>query len=102
MDMPMLRVTAAIVALAISSAAVAQAAKTLEHPEEQWIARSNAFTHLLFDVQLQHSPEEGSHQGVAKFDTQISNPRLADELAERHEFEAVLVKIDAARAQETE
>jgi hypothetical protein len=51
-------------------------------------------------VQLQHSPEQGSREGVAKFDERISNPTLADELAERHELEAVLVKIDAARMKE--
>ncbi|HEY0339847.1 MAG TPA: DUF885 family protein, partial [Steroidobacteraceae bacterium] len=98
----MVRVTAAIVAIAISSVTVAQTAATPERPEQQWIARSNAYTNLLLDVQLQHSPEEGSHQGVAKFDERISNPTLADELAERHEFEAALAKIDAARAQETD
>ncbi|HWW79549.1 MAG TPA: hypothetical protein VNY82_08115 [Steroidobacteraceae bacterium] len=34
-------------------------------------------------MQLQHSPEQGSREGVAKFDERISNPTLAHELAER-------------------
>ena len=75
---------------------------TPERAEEPWIARSNSYTNLLLDVQLEHSPEQGSREGVAKFDERISNPTLADELAERHELEAVLVKIDAARAKEAD
>jgi hypothetical protein len=54
-----------------------------DHAEEAWIVRSNSYTNLLLDVQLQHSPEQGSREGVAKFDERISNPTLAHELAER-------------------
>ena len=101
-QIPMQRVTVATLAIAICSVAAAQAAASPERAEEAWIARSNSYTNLLLDVQLQHSPEQGSREGVAKFDERISNPTLADELAERHELEAVLVKIDAARAKETD
>jgi uncharacterized protein (DUF885 family) len=98
----MQRVIVAILAIALYSVASAQAAASPEHAEEAWIARSNSYTNLLLDVQLQHSPEQGSQEGVAKFDERISNPTLADELAERHELEAVLVRIDAAQAKETD
>jgi uncharacterized protein (DUF885 family) len=98
----MQRVTVATLAIAICSVAAAQTVATPERPEEKWIARSNSYTNLLLDVQLQHSPEQGSREGVAKFDERISNPTLADELAERHELEAVLVKIDAAQAKEAD
>jgi uncharacterized protein (DUF885 family) len=98
----MQRLTVAILALASSLAAVAQTAQPPDRAEEEWIARSNSYTNLLLDVQLQHSPEEGSQEGVSKFDERISNPTLADQLAQRHELEAVLVKLDAARAQETD
>jgi uncharacterized protein (DUF885 family) len=102
----MQRLMVAILATAASCAATAQSAATaesiVEPTVEPWIARSNSYTNQLLDVQLQHSPEEGSREGVAKFDERISNPTLADELAERHELEAVLAKLDAVRAKETD
>jgi uncharacterized protein (DUF885 family) len=63
-----------------------------------WIKQSNEYTNMLLSVQDEHSPEQGSAQGVAKFDERISDPSLADEMAERHELEAALEKIKAARA----
>jgi uncharacterized protein (DUF885 family) len=106
----MQRLMVAILATAASCAATAQSAAAadsivepiVEPTVEPWIARSNSYTNQLLDVQLQHSPEEGSREGVAKFDERISNPTLADELAERHELEAVLAKLDAVRAKETD
>ncbi len=74
----MQRLMVAILATAASCAATAQSAATAESPVEPWIARSNSYTNQLLDVQLQHSPEEGSREGVAKFDERISNPTLAD------------------------
>ena len=71
-------------------------------PDKAWIEHSNSFTQRLLDVQLAHTPEQGSRQGLAQFDERISKPTLADELAERHELEAVMATIDAARAKETD
>jgi uncharacterized protein (DUF885 family) len=71
-------------------------------PDKPWIERSNAYTNQFIEVQLRHSPEEGSHEGVAKFDEFITDPSLADDMAQRHELEAVLRKVDAARAKETD
>ena len=65
-------------------------------PDKAWIERSNSFTQQLLDVQLAHTPEQGSRQGLAQFDERISKPTLADELAERHELETVMATIDAA------
>jgi Bacterial protein of unknown function (DUF885) len=96
------RFAAAIFASAISFAATGQPASTPDHPDRAWIERSNSYTNMLLDVQLQHSPEEGSQEGLAKFDELISSPTLADQLAERHELEKVLAKLDAARAHETD
>jgi len=66
----------------------------------QWIERSNGFTRMLLDVDLAHSPEEGSQEGLARYDRLISSPTLADQLAERHELEAVVAKLKAARQKE--
>jgi uncharacterized protein (DUF885 family) len=102
----MQRLMVAILTTAASCAAAAQSAvaaeSIVEPTAEPWIARSNSYTNQLLDLQMQHSPEEGSREGVAKFDERISNPTLADELAERHELEAVLTKLDAVRAKETD
>jgi hypothetical protein len=59
-------------------------------PDRDWIERSNAYTNRLLDVELQHDPERGSRQGVAKFDELISKPTLADEMT------------DAARGRESD
>jgi Bacterial protein of unknown function (DUF885) len=70
-----------------------------EPTRKAWIEQSNRYTRLLFDVQLRHSPEQGSREGLARLDAQISDPRLADELVQRRELEAVLTALRTARAQ---
>jgi hypothetical protein len=102
----MQRLTAAVLSCAFSLAALsqhamAQQAMGADGPGKSWIERSNVYTRMLLDVHLEHSPEEGSHQGLAKFDDRISNPTLGDQLAERRELEAVLAKIAAARTTES-
>ena len=102
----MQRLTAAMISSAFSLAALsqlamAQQAMSAVGPDKSWIERSNVYTHMLLDVHLEHSPEEGSQQGLAKFDDRISNPTLADQLAERRELEAVLAKVAAARPTES-
>jgi Bacterial protein of unknown function (DUF885) len=72
------------------------------HAEQAWITKSNVFTNTLLDIQLKHGPEGGSRQGVVKFDPLISDPSFADELQARHETEAAIAKIKAARATETD
>jgi uncharacterized protein (DUF885 family) len=65
-----------------------------------WIAASNQYTNQLLSVQIKHHPELGSNQGLSEYDTQISQPTLADEDQERAETEAVLAKFKAALAEE--
>jgi uncharacterized protein (DUF885 family) len=96
------RLTAAIFAAAASLAATTASAVAPDGADHPWIERSNSYTNMLLDVQLEHSPEEGSREGVAKFDDRISNPTLADQSAERHELEAVLTRLNAARTKETD
>ncbi len=67
-----------------------------------WIARSNAYAQRVIDVELDHSPEDGSEQGLAKYDQRISDPRLADELAEREQLVAVRAALKDAQAKETD
>jgi uncharacterized protein (DUF885 family) len=66
-----------------------------------WIEKSDAYTNGLLAVRFAHAPEEGSAQGLSKFDDRISNPTLEDEIAQRHELEAVLAKVATAEPKET-
>ena len=92
----------AILLSAISFGAWAQQPAVKPQAENGWITQSNEYTNMLLNVQLEHSPEQGSAQGLAKFDQRISDPARADEVAERHELEAALAKIKAARATVTD
>ena len=96
----MRRFMVAMLGSVLSCAALESAAA--DQPDKSWIDRSNAYTNQFVEVQVRHAPEQGSHEGLAKFDELISDPSLADEMAERHELEAVLKKVDAARASETD
>lgn len=80
----------------------AQVASAAEPDGKAWVEQSNHYTRMLFDVQLRHSPEQGSTEGLARFDAQISDPRLADELVQRRELETVLNKLRTARTQVTD
>ena len=86
-----------IIASVATAAAFVSAPAAEAGPNQDWIEQSNTFTHLLLDVQLEHSPEQGSEEGLVKFDPRISDPSRADEIAQRHDFEAVLAKIKAAQ-----
>ena len=96
------RLSAALFLSVISFAAMAQTSAGKMQAEKAWIKQSNEFTDMLLSVQLEHSPEQGSAQGVAKFDDRISDPSRADEIAERHELEAALAKIKTAQTTVTD
>ena len=65
-----------------------------------WIATSDGYTQQVLAVELKHSPESGSAQGLVQFDEQISHPTLADEKAQRRELEAVAERLKAAESTE--
>jgi hypothetical protein len=69
-------------------------------PDRAWIARSDAYTQLLLDVQLRHSPEGASYEGLSQFDKEISILTREDEDLARKETETALAKIEAAAATE--
>jgi hypothetical protein len=95
-----MRITLALGLLALPIGVLAQTAQA--PGPKAWIARSDAYTKQLLAVQYRHSPEDGSEEGLARYDELISKPTRADELAARHEFEQVLKTVDAARATETD
>jgi uncharacterized protein (DUF885 family) len=96
------RFSTAIFLSALSITAVGQQPAGNDQAEKPWIKQSNEYTNTLLNVQLEHAPEQGSAQGVAKFDDRISDPSRADEALERRELEAALTKIKAARATVTD
>jgi uncharacterized protein (DUF885 family) len=86
-----------IAVLLITSIATLLQEKPSDHA---WIATSDAFTKMLVQVEMKHSPESGSRQGLAEYDELISQPTLADEDQERKEEEEVVAKFKAALAQQ--
>jgi uncharacterized protein (DUF885 family) len=98
----MYRFSTAIFMSALSFTAVGQQAAGNDQAEKPWIKQSNDYTNTLLNVQLEHAPEQGSAQGVAKFDDRIADPSRADEVLERRELDAALTKIKAARATVTD
>jgi Bacterial protein of unknown function (DUF885) len=98
--MNMQRFTAALVLWSFSLAAAPQQASNIDHSDKPWIQQSNVYTDMLLNVELEHTPERGSRQGLAQFDSRISNPTLIDQLAERRELEAALLNLKAARKSE--
>jgi hypothetical protein len=68
--------------------------------DHAWIATSDTFTKILVQVEMKHSPESGSRQGLAEYDELISQPTLADEDHEREEIQEVVAKFKAALPQQ--
>jgi hypothetical protein len=97
----MQRLIAAILVSTVSFVAFGQEGGSAD-PAKAWIEHSNVYTSQLLDVELEHAPERGSRQGLAKFDERITNPTLADQLAARRQLEKVLASIDAARPRESD
>lgn len=75
----------------------AQTAKSKE-----WVTRSNSYTKLLIDIDEKYSPEFGSRQGLAYYDTLVSVPALANMKAERRDREHMLNILKQAREKETD
>jgi uncharacterized protein (DUF885 family) len=65
----------------------------------QWVAASDRYTEMLLAVRMKHHPEMGSRQGLSEYDTNVSQPTLADEQAERREAETVLARLKTAATQ---
>jgi uncharacterized protein (DUF885 family) len=64
--------------------------------QPEWINISNGYARMLIEVSFKYHPEFGSQQGLAQYDTKISQPTLANQDKERADDEAVLAKLKAA------
>ncbi len=73
---------------------------TAQEAPADWIAASNKYTNLLLAVEMKHTPELGSNEGLSQFDNEVSQPTLADEDQERQETEAVVSTFKSAVGQQ--
>jgi len=67
-----------------------------------WVQRSNRYAQELIDIQKKHNPESASGEGLAEFDTQISQPTEKDHQEATSERKAVLREFQAALATESD
>lgn len=61
-----------------------------------WVAKSNEYTKIIIELDKKYSPEYGSSQGLAEYDSDIAVPTLQTILAERKDEEAVVAKLTEA------
>ncbi|MGH9546072.1 MAG: DUF885 domain-containing protein, partial [Terriglobales bacterium] len=87
------------IALGLSVAMLCLPVCAQEAPAD-WIAASNQYTNMLLAVEMKHNPEEGSDEGLSRFDTEVSQPTLADEDQERKQTEAVISTFKSAVGQQ--
>lgn len=45
---------------------------TAQEAPADWIAASNKYTNLLLAVEMKHTPELGSNEGLSQFDNEVS------------------------------
>jgi uncharacterized protein (DUF885 family) len=70
-----------IAVLTIFSLPLAVKAQSTTTTDKEWIVKSNNYTKILLDIDKKYSPEFGSSQGLAYYDTLISVPTLANDMA---------------------
>ncbi len=68
---------------------------------KDWVAKSNSYTKILIDIDEKYSPEFGSYQGLAYYDTLVSVPTLANINAKRKETENAVAQLKEAKPKET-
>ena len=90
--------SAVIIACLAPFTAVAQQAEN----HKAWVTTSDHYTQMLIDLDKKYSPEYGSSQGLAAYDTLVSVPTLANTLAERKDEEALLITYKNALKTEKE
>ena len=67
---------------------------------KEWITKSNGYTKILIDIDEKYSPEFGSEEGLAFYDSLVGIPTLANKNAERKDKENALVQLNTAKQKE--
>jgi len=76
-------------------------AQTSSGDGKDWIVKSNSYTKMMLDLDKKYSPEFGSQQGFAYYDTLISVPTLTNLMAERKEDQDAVALLRQAKQKET-
>ena len=69
--------------------------------DKDWVIQSNRYTKMIIDIDEKYSPEFGTEQGLAFYDTLVSVPTLANINAERKDRENAVSLLKEARSKET-
>jgi hypothetical protein len=69
---------------------------------KEWVTKSNSYTKILIDIDEKYSPEFGSEEGFAFYDTLVAVPTLANVRAQRSDKENALVVYRSAKQKETD
>jgi hypothetical protein len=85
--------------VAITSQSQNPSQKTSENKE--WVVKSNSYTKILIDIDEKYTPEFGSTQGLALYDTLIAIPTLANKNAARKDKEKAVLLLKEAKQKET-
>lgn len=93
----MIRRAMLVQAAAVLLLSVSLQAQTGDH---SWIATSNNYTNMLTAIRMKHDPEFGSVEGLSQYDTQVSQPTLADEDQNRQETEVLLARLKSELPQQ--
>ena len=83
-----------------SAPAAAKSATPASPADPAWVVRSNQYTQMLLDVQIKHSPDVGLAQGLAKYDSSITDISRAEEIVQRKELVDILEQLKKAEATE--
>ena len=97
---PAAAIPAAPAAATSSSASAAKSSAPAAAAGPAWVVRSNQYTQMLLDVQMKHSPERASQEGLVKYDSSITDATRADEIAQRKELQNVLANLKKIEAKE--
>jgi len=85
--------------ISIASQSQNPSQKTSENKE--WVIKSNSYTKILIDIDEKYSPEFGSQEGLAFYDTPIGVPTLANINAARKDKEQAVILLKDAKQKET-
>ncbi|HEY2349064.1 MAG TPA: DUF885 domain-containing protein [Puia sp.] len=85
----------------ISIATYSQNTTTKNTDNKEWVIKSNNYTKILIDIDEKYSPEFGSEQGLAVYDTLTGVPTLANLYAQRKDRENAVIFLNEAKQKET-
>ncbi|HEY2647812.1 MAG TPA: DUF885 domain-containing protein [Puia sp.] len=96
-----LKVFVVFISSLISITTYSQNAATKNTDNKEWVIKSNSYTKILIDIDEKYSPEFGSEQGLAVYDTLTGVPTLANVFAQRKDLENAVIILNEAKQKES-